>query len=47
MRKLSNIFFVIVAVIAFYALGILTGYTVGYNDKYAEVVVKYRLAKVR
>ena len=47
MRKIANALCVLVVVIAFYALGLLTGYTIGYNDNYAELVAKYRMAKVR
>lgn len=34
---------VVLAVVCFYFLGLMTGYAVGYNDKYTEVVAKWRI----
>jgi membrane protein YqaA with SNARE-associated domain len=42
MGKLYRFFSIFMFVVMAYLLGGLTGYVLGYNDKYQEVVVAYK-----
>jgi hypothetical protein len=45
MTRLYQYLVIITLVVCAYVLGILTGFTTGYNDKMVEEIAKYRVVK--
>ena len=46
-QKIYRMFVVLMFVVLAYTLGGFTGYVVGYNDHYAEIIAKYRTERSR
>lgn len=45
MRQMTRLLLILTAAVLLtmaYALGMMTGYAIGYNDNYARTVVEYR-----
>ena len=42
LSKVYKVFIFVMLVVMAYAIGTLSGYAVGYNDKYSETVVMYK-----
>ena len=46
-QKIYRMFVVLMLVVLAYTLGWFTGYVVGYNDRYSEIVAKHKSERSR